>query len=141
MEATRPVPQPITPESKPYWEGLKAGKLLLPKCGDCAHVFFYPRVLCPRCRSRRIDWIESSGRGRLHSFGIAHQSINRAFKVPLPYVLALVELEEGPRMMSNLVEVEPDPSKLKCDMPVEVVFTEVADGVTLPLFRPAGRGR
>ncbi|HEY7647904.1 MAG TPA: Zn-ribbon domain-containing OB-fold protein [Methylomirabilota bacterium] len=139
MEPDRPLPQPITPESKPYWDGLKAGKLLLPKCSACGHTFFYPRVLCPRCQSRGITWIQASGRGRLHAFGIGHQSFNRAFKVPPPYVLAMIELEEGPRMLSNLIDVEPDPKAVKCDMPVEVVFHKLTDDVTLPLFRPAAR--
>ena len=137
MEPNRPLPQPITPEAKPYWDGLKERKLRLPKCQDCGQTFFYPRVLCPRCQSRRIGWTEASGKGRLHAFGIAHQAFNRAFKVAPPYVLALIELEEGPRMMSNLINVQADPNVVKCDMPVEVVFTEVADGVTLPLFQPA----
>jgi uncharacterized OB-fold protein len=137
MEIDRPLPHPITPESKPYWDGLKEGKLLLPKCGECGHVFFYPRVVCPRCHSRAITWTQASGRGRLHAFGIAYQSFNRAFRVPPPYVLAMVELAEGPRMMSNLVNVEPDLRVVKCDMPVEVIFHRLTDEVTLPLFQPA----
>ncbi len=140
MDPDRPLPQPITPESRPYWEGLKQGKLMLPKCADCGHTFFYPRILCPRCQSRAITWVQASGKGRLHAFGIAHQSFNRAFKVPAPYVLAMIELEEGPRLLSNLVDVEPDPKVVKCDMAVEVVFHTLTDDVTLPLFRPAGAG-
>jgi len=137
MELDRPLPQPMTPEARPYWDGLKDGKLMLPKCGDCGHTFFYPRILCPRCHSRAITWIQASGRGRLHAFGIAHQSFNRAFKVKPPFVLAMIELEEGPHMLSNLVNVEPDPKVVKCDMPVEVVFEKLTDDVTLPLFQPS----
>ena len=137
MEPDRPLPQPITPEAKPYWDGLKEGKLMLPRCGDCQHTFFYPRVICPRCRSRKIGWIQATGKGRLYSFGIGHQSFNKAFKVPPPYVLAMVELEEGPRMMSNLVNVTPDPKAITCDMPVEVVFHKLTDDHTVPLFQPA----
>ena len=140
MEPDRPLPQPITPEAKPYWDGLKEGKLMLPRCGDCQHTFFYPRVLCPRCRSRKIGWIQASGKGRLHAFGIGHQSFNKAFKVPPPYVLAMVELEEGPRMMSNLVNVAADPKTIACDMPVEVVFHKLTDDHTVPLFQPAKGG-
>jgi uncharacterized protein len=138
MEPDRPLPQPVTPESRPYWDGLKEGKLLLPRCADCGHTFFYPRVLCPQCASRAITWIQASGRGRLHAFGIAHQSFNKAFKVAPPYVLAMIELEEGPHMLSNLINVAPDPKTVTCDMPVEVVFQKVTDDVTLPLFQPAG---
>ncbi len=137
MEIDRPLPQPITPEAKPYWDGLKERKLLLPRCADCGHTFFYPRVLCPRCHSRAIQWIQASGRGRLYAFGIAHQSFNRAFKVPPPYVLAMIELEEGPRMVSNLINIEADPSVVKCDMPLEVVFHRMTEEVTIPLFQPA----
>ena len=140
MEPDRPLPQPITPESKPYWDGLKQGKLMLPTCGDCRLTFFYPRGVCPRCQSRSITWTQASGRGRLHAFGIGAQSFNKAFKVPPPYVLALIELEEGPRMMSNLVNVQADPKTVKCDMPVEVVFHKLTDDLTVPLFQPAGSG-
>ena len=89
--------------------------------------------------AREIGWIQASGRGTLHSFEIGYQSFNKAFKVSTPYVLAMVQLAEGPRMLSNLIDVEPDPAKLRCDMPVEVAFTKLTDEVTLPLLRPAGR--
>jgi uncharacterized OB-fold protein len=140
MEPDRPLPQPITPEARPYWDGLKEKKLMLPRCGDCGHTFFYPRVVCPRCHSRTITWVQASGRGRLHSFGIGYQSFNKAFKMPAPYILAMIELEEGPRMMSNLVNVEPDPKVVKCDMPVQVVFHKLTDDATVPLWEPAGKG-
>jgi hypothetical protein len=81
--------------------------------------------------------MQASGRGKLYSFQIAHRSLNRAFKVELPCVLAMIELEEGPRMMSNLINIEPDPNVVKCDMPVEVVFEKQNDDITLALFQPA----
>jgi uncharacterized OB-fold protein len=137
MELERPLPQPITPEAKPYWDGLKEGALMLPRCTACGGTFFYPRVICPRCGARDIGWIKASGRGTLYSFAIAHQSINRAMRVPPPYVLAMVELAEGPRMLTNLVNVAPDPKALRCDMPVQVVFSKLTDEVTIPLWEPA----
>jgi uncharacterized OB-fold protein len=138
MEApTRPIPQPITPEAKPYWEGLKAGKLMLPKCEACGKPFFYPRILCPFCHADRITWMQASGRGKLHAFEIAYQSFNPAYKIKPPYILALIELEEGPRMYSNLINIEPDPKAVKCDMPVEVVFEKLTEEITIPLFQPA----
>ena len=76
MEIDRPLPNPMTPEAKPYWEGLRAQKLMLPKCSACGHVFWYPRVACPKCSARNIGWIQSKGRGTLHSFEIGHQSFN-----------------------------------------------------------------
>ena len=137
MELNRPLPSPITPEAQPYWDGLKENKLMLPKCDDCGKPFFYPRVLCPNCHSRNISWMQASGRGKLYSFQIAYRSLNRAFKVKLPCVMAMIELEEGPRVMSNLINIEPDPTVVKCDMPVEVVFEKQNDDITLALFQPA----
>jgi uncharacterized OB-fold protein len=136
MELDRPLPNPITPEARPYWDGLKEHKLMLPTCNNCRHSFFYPRVRCPRCHSRDIQWVRASGNGTLHSFAIAHQSLNRAFKIPPPFVLAMVQLDEGPRIMSNLVNIAPDPKVVKCDMLVEAVFVRLTDDVTLPLFQP-----
>ena len=140
MELLRPLPQPITPEAKPYWDGAKNGKLMIPKCQACGKPFMHPRVLCPHCSSRDVTWIEASGRGTLHSFEIAHQILNKAFKVKTPVVLALVQLEEGPRLLTNLVNVEPDPKKIRCDMPVEVVFEKQTDEISLPMFQPAKGG-
>lgn len=137
MDLERPLPTPLTPEARPYWDGLRQGKLMVPRCNTCGKPFFYPRVACPHCHGRDIGWMQASGRGRLHSFAITHQSINRAMKVPPPYVLAMVELEEGPRMLTNLVNVAPDPAQIRCDMPVRVVFAKQTDDVTLPLWEPA----
>lgn len=141
MELERPLPHPITPEAKPYWDGLREQKLMLPRCRACRRAFFYPRVLCPHCHASDIEWFQASGRGRLYAFEIAYQTINKAFKVKPPYVLAMVELEEGPRMMSNLVGIEPDPERISCDMPVEVVFEKLTDEITLPLWKPTGGAR
>lgn len=134
--ASRPLPEPRLPEARPYWEGLAAGRLMLPSCGACGP-FFYPRAFCPRCHARAVTWVQASGRGTLHAFTIAYQAFHPGFTVPTPCVLALVELEEGPRLLTNLVGVEPDPRALRCGMPVEVVFERVTEEVTLPLFRPA----
>jgi len=131
MELERPLPQPITPEAKPYWDGLREQKLMLPRCRACRRAFFYPRVVCPHCHASDIEWFQASGRGKLFSFEIGYQTFNKA----------MIELEEGPRMMSNLIGIEPDPKKIRCDMPVEVVFEKQSDEITLPLFRPAGGAR
>ena len=101
----------------------------------------YPRVACPFCASRDISWVQASGRGRLFSFEIAHQILNKSFKVKTPVVLAMVELEEGPRILSNLVGIAPDPKLIRCYMPVEVCFEKLTDQVSLPMFRPAGGAR
>jgi uncharacterized OB-fold protein len=137
VEPDRPIPTPITPEAKPYWDGLKEQKLMLPKCEDCGKPFFYPRVICPYCHSRQITWVQASGKGKLYSFEIVYQRLNPRYKLATPYVLAMIELEEGPRMMSNLVNIEPDPQVIKCDLPVEVVYEKLTDDITVPLFQPA----
>lgn len=137
MELNRPLPAPLIPECQPYWDGLKENKLMLPQCEDCGKPFFYPRILCPHCQSRNITWIQASGKGKLYSFEIAYQKLNRRFNVPTPYILAMIELDEGPRMMSNLINVETSPDVVKCDMPVEVVFEKMTDDITIPLFQPA----
>jgi len=136
-EPLRPLPHPVTPEARPYWDGARQGRLMIPRCRACRRAFLYPRVACPFCSSRDIAWEQASGRGRLHSFAIAHQILNKAFKVTPPVVLAMVELDEGPRLLTNLVDVAPDPTALRCDMPVEVVFERLTDEVALPMFRPA----
>jgi hypothetical protein len=128
----------MTPEAKPYWDGLRDGKLMLPKCGDCESAFFYPRIACPHCHSRNVGWIQASGKGTLYSFQIGYRAFNPAFKIKPPYILAMIQLEEGPRILSNLINIEPDPAIVKCDMPVEVVFEKQTDEVTIPLFQPAG---
>lgn len=138
MELQRPLPTPMTPEAKPYWDGLRDGKLMLPKCGDCESAFFYPRIACPHCHSRNVGWIQASGKGTLYSFQIGYRAFNPAFKIKPPYILAMIQLEEGPRILSNLINIEPDPAIVKCDMPVEVVFEKQTDEVTIPLFQPAG---
>lgn len=140
MDLVRPLPHPITPEARPYWEGARDGKLMIPKCRACQKPFMYPRVMCPHCGARDVTWIQASGRGKLFSFEIAHQILNKAFKVKTPVVLAMVELDEGPRLLTNLVNVTPDPTALHCDMPVEVVFEKLTDEISLPMFQPAGSG-
>ena len=130
---TRPLPKP-TPESQPYWDGLRQRKLVLPQCIDCAKPHFYPRIVCPHCGSRRLEWRHANGRGTLYSFVINHRP--PAWRKQVPYVIAVVELDEGPRMMSNLIGIPPDPALIRCDMPVEIVFDDVTPVVTLPQFKP-----
>lgn len=129
-----PIPKP-TPETLPFWEGTRRGKLLLQFCRSCRQHYFYPRPLCRHCLSRDVEWVEASGRGRLHTYVISMRP-GRSAPLPPPYIVAIVELDEGPRLMSNLVGVEPDPERIPCDMPVEVVFEAISDEITLPRFRP-----
>jgi uncharacterized protein len=127
-----PVPTPVT---QPYWDALDRHELTVQRCADCRSHVFYPRPSCPSCGSRGLEWVRVSGRATLHSYVIMHVPAP-GFESDVPYVIAIVELEEGPRMMTNLRAVAPDPGALALDMPLEVTF-ESRDGRTLPMFRPA----
>lgn len=129
-------PMPLaTPETQPFFDGLKRGELLAQRCGDCGLAYFYPRPLCPGCLSGNVAWERMSGDGTLYSFVVNYRS---APGHDAPYVLAVVELAEGPRMMAKLVGADPDPAALRCDMAVRVVFDDVSDDMTLARFRPVG---
>ena len=106
-------------------------------CNTCDTAYFYPRDMCPFCFSRETNWIQSSGKGTIHTFAIVHRGPTPPFRDRSPYVPVIVELEEGPRMPSNLVECEPDPESIKVGMAVEVTFQALDDNITLPYFRPA----
>ena len=130
---TPPVPQP---ESDFYWEKCKQGELWLRHCRACDSTYFYPRDICPICFSRDTDWVQTDGRATVHTFAIVHRAPIPAFRDKVPYVTAVVEFAGGARMATNLVEVEPDPQVIKCGMPVEVVFEELDEKISLPYFRP-----
>lgn len=132
---SRPAPQP-TPDTQPYWDGAAAGELRLPRCRACGTAFFHPRSICPSCSSTDIEWFRASGRGRLHSYLIL-QRPPAVFEPGVPFAIAVVELDEGPRLMSNIVGVPNDPEHLVLDMLLEVVFDQHG-GVAIPKFTPAG---
>jgi uncharacterized OB-fold protein len=136
MTQSRPLPRP-QPETDFYWEKTKAHELWLSHCDDCTTTYFYPRAICPSCFSRNTRWLQSSGRGTLYAFTIAHRSPAPAFADQVPYIAAIVELDEGAHIPTNLIEIEPDPAVVKIGMRVEVVFEDVSDALALPKFRPA----
>jgi uncharacterized protein len=137
-EQVLPAPVPfVNPEIKPFWDATAAGRLLLPRCQDCQAVIWYPRPFCPECASTNIDWFQASGRGSVYSY-----TINRRGQADLPeyrnagvYVLAYVELEEGPRVLTNIVDCDPD--SVRIGQSVEVVFHDTGQGTALPRFRPS----
>lgn len=131
------VPRP-TPETQPYWDAAAAGELRIQRCVPCAEFYFYPRPFCPRCSSPDVEWVTVSGKARLHSYVINHRPAP-GFEAETPYVIAVVQLEEGPRMMSNLVGVEPTPDCLVLDMGLEVAFAQRGD-MCVPVFQPAQAG-
>ena len=130
-----PLPVPDK-DSAEFWDAARRHQLVIQQCLECQKFRFYPRSVCPHCLSDRFAWRAASGRGAVYSFTVIHRAPSAAFRDRVPYVLALIELEEGVRMMSNVVDCEP--GALKIGMPVEVVFEEVTADVTLPKFRPAG---
>lgn len=132
----RPVPIP-TPETQHFWDGTKENKLLLQRCTSCEAAYFPPRPFCPVCSSREVAVEQASGRGFLYSYVISHRP-HPAFDGP--YSIAVVELDEGPRMMTNIVGCDQTPEALELDMAVEVTFEPITDEITLPLFTPAGAG-
>ncbi len=132
-EYQKPLPEP-TPFDRPYWEYLKRHELRLPRCRACGHTFFPPQPCCPWCLAEELDWVQASGRGRVWSWVVFHHPYFRSFAADIPYVVALVELAEGPRMVSTIVDCPLE--GLKCDMPVEVVFDDVKPEFTIPKFRP-----
>ena len=134
-EYSGPVPVP-TPETRPFWEATRRHELWLQRCRACGAYVFYPRAACQRCLGAELEWRRVSGRGRLHTFTVVHRGA-RNFPLPAPYVIAIVELDEGPRMMTNLVGIVPDPAKIAIGMAVEVVFEDVSSEIALPRFRPA----
>ncbi len=125
------------PESDFYWEKAQAHELWLRRCNACERAYFYPRDFCPQCGSRDVAWIQASGRGTLHTFAIVHRAPVPAFRDRVPFVVAMVDLEEGARIPTNLIGVEPDPAHIHVGMPVEVAFEDMTDEITLPLFRAA----
>jgi uncharacterized OB-fold protein len=132
-EPGRALPQP-TPETQHFWDGTRAGELRLQRCDECAKIYFPPRPFCPGCASRAVSIVKASGKARLYSYVIHHRPVPGFTP---PYAIAVVELDEGPRMMTNIVECPQTPEALQLDMPVEVVFEAQNETITLPFFRPA----
>jgi uncharacterized protein len=136
VSAAKPLPR-IRDTTRPYWEGAREGRLLLQRCRSCRHAIHYPRAWCPACWATDLEWFEASGRGRVITFTVVHQAPFAAYTADVPYVLAVVGLDEGPQMMANVVGVRP--GEVRVDLPVEVTFEERANGVRVPQFRAAVR--
>ena len=132
---TKAVPVP-TPETQPYWDGAAAGELRIQRCTDCGKPFFYPRSSCPFCGSAAVEWFTATGRATLYSYTITHRAAP-GFEEDTPYAIAVVQLEEGPRMMANIVGVPNTPDNLVLDMDLQVTFEKRGD-MSLPQFAPTG---
>ncbi|RRJ85709.1 DNA-binding protein [Gulosibacter macacae] len=133
-----PAPAPIpTPETREFWEGTARRELRIQRCTACGKHYFHPRPFCPdpTCASDAVEWTVVSGRARLSSYVINHRPLPM-FEVTEPQIIAIVTLDEGPRMMTNLIGVDPDPELLVLNMPLEVDFVTRGEQ-WLPMFHPA----
>ena len=130
----RKLPTP-TPETRHFWDGCRDGELRLQRCRVCKQVYFPPRPFCPRCASREVEIFAASGRATLYSYVINHRP--RPDMGTEPHAIAVVQLVEGPRLMTNIVHCAQTPDALVLDMPLKVHFQRESDEITLPLFEPA----
>ena len=141
---TEPLPAPappVNPETKPFWAATARDEQLAAQCEDCASLIWYPRSVCPECGGLRTRWQQVSGRGRVYSYTVNHRG-EGPYRDCAPYVLAYVELDEGPRLMTNIVAAGDSAGlvgELAVGLPVEVVFHDTGQGSALPRFRPRSR--
>ena len=135
MPGRRPLPRPDDPMVTAYYEHCAAGKLCFQRCSGCGTWRHVPRIMCAQCGSAEWEWAESSGRGKLFSWTVCHQAMHPAFADEVPYAVAVVELEEGVRMVTGLRGIDLD--ALALDLPLRVTFEEAAEGIALPYFTSA----
>ena len=134
VDWAKPLPEP-DPVSGPYWSAAAEGRLLIQRCPGCGHRQFYPRALCLACGAEP-EWEEASGRGTVHTFTVVRQQGAAAFRDEAPYVVAMIDLEEGPRMMGNLTGCPVD--QVSIGMAVRAYALEAAPGIGIPQWEPAG---
>ena len=134
MSYATPVPKPGI-HTRPFWEGAKQGKLMLPRCQDCNRVHWYPRHLCPNCHSMNLEWIEGSGEGTVHTFAVQHLAFG-PWAEQTPFVTAYIDLNEGDRMLTVLRGVDPTkPEEISIGAKVRVEFDQASDDVCIPYWR------
>src|SRR5260221_14649646 len=133
QEAQRARPRP-PPETTHFWQETRLGELRMQRCIACTQAYSPPRPFCPACAAREVSIFRATGRGRLFSYVIHHRPVPGFTP---PYAIAVVELDEGPRMMTNIVDCPQTPEALQLDMKLEIAFEKIDDEITLPLFRPA----
>lgn len=134
MSTVRALPVPDS-TSDPYWQAAREGRLLIQRCTACGTFFSYARPFCPVCWSEQVTWVHASGAATLYTWSVVHVNDLPAFKDLVPYVAAIVDLAEGPRMASMIVDCPHD--QLRIGMPLTVGFFAASDEISLPAFRPA----
>jgi len=122
-------------DTQPFWDAARARRLIIQHCADCGRHQFYPRPFCAHCWGARVDWVEANGRATLYTYSVVHQNDLPPFPERVPYVAAVVDLDEGPRMMTDVVDC--DVEALAVGMPLEVTYRELHEDITVPVFRPA----
>ena len=134
-EYKKPLPV-VNEDNREFWAGCKAHELRFQKCENCGRIRWPASMICPECHSMEATWVASSGKGSAYTFVVYHVAFHRGFKKDVPYVVADVALEEGPRMLTNIVGCIPD--EVHCDMPVEVSWEDISEEFSLPKFKPRG---
>ena len=135
MAYNKPIPDPEQYITKPFWDGAKEGKLMLPRCTTCNKVHFYPRAICPFCHSTNLEWIEASGEGYVHTFAVQHRAFG-GWAEETPFVTAYIDLVEGTRMLTVLRGVDPlKPEEIKIGAKVKIEFEEASDEVSIAYWR------
>jgi uncharacterized OB-fold protein len=133
MSYDKPLPV-INSDNQHFWEGCHLHELRFQQCSDCGHVRWPPAIICPECHSSESKWLVSNGIGKVYTFVVYHTLYHTGFITDLPYVVAVVALEEGPHLLTNIVDCRSE--DVTCDMPVQVAWDDVTDEVTLPKFKP-----
>ncbi len=133
MEETKIIPRP-TIETKAYWDACQQQKLLIQQCKECEHHQFYPRLMCTKCSCRELEWVEASGLAKVLTYTTVHRPILPVYQKEAPYILAVVQLKEGPTMMTNIVNCPHD--QIECEMNVHVTFQHWSEEFLVPVFEP-----
>ncbi len=139
QQPKKPLPLPMNATlTKPFWEATKRKELMIQRCKNCDHTFFYPREACPRCLygQEHLEWVKVSGNGRVYTYTIVHQPANPAFLNDVPYIFGIIQLDEGPRMPGSVIGLK-DPHECHVDMRVKAVFEEASPDYTLVKWQKA----
>ena len=131
---SKPLPLVSDPDHAPFWEGTKRRELLIRKCNGCGKYQWPPGTMCSHCHSFDLDWVKASGKGIVYTYTVTYRAFDPSFAGDVPYAVVVVELQEGPRMIGNSTHIRPE--HLKIGMPMEAVFMDVTEGVTLVNWRP-----
>ena len=133
MPYEKPLPQPNA-DDRPFWEGCKAHELRFQKCRACGLIRWPPSPVCPECYGTATEWILSKGVGKVYTYAVYHRAYHPGFQKELPYVTAVIALEEGPHFLSNIIDCKPD--DIACDMEVEVIWEDISEEFSIPKFKP-----